>query len=122
MDALGRRDLSRLIAFADPEVEWRSFFATLGEDGVYRGHEGMRQLFQSFADVLDEPWYSPEEFFDVGDEVVVVLRWGGRGKGSGVEIEEREEAWIFTVQGGKIRHVMEFPSRRQALEAAGLQE
>jgi hypothetical protein len=27
MEALGRRDLSTLIDWADPEVEWHSFFA-----------------------------------------------------------------------------------------------
>ncbi len=31
LEALGERDLARLIAFADPEVEWHSFFAELGE-------------------------------------------------------------------------------------------
>ncbi len=43
MDALSRRDLSRLIALADPEIEWHSFFAEVGEGGVYRGHEGTRR-------------------------------------------------------------------------------
>ena len=33
MDALRRRDLSRLLSFADPEVEWQSLFAELGEGG-----------------------------------------------------------------------------------------
>jgi ketosteroid isomerase-like protein len=38
MDALSRRDLSRLIALSDPEIEWYSLFASLGEKGgVYRG-------------------------------------------------------------------------------------
>ena len=40
MDELSRRDLPGLVAFADPEVEWHSFFAEVGEGGVYRGHDG----------------------------------------------------------------------------------
>ena len=31
MDALSRRNVERLIEFADPEVEWHSFFAELGD-------------------------------------------------------------------------------------------
>ena len=45
LDALPRRDVSRLIALSDPEVEWQSFFAevALGEGGGYRGHDGIRR-------------------------------------------------------------------------------
>ena len=37
MDALSQGNFARLVALSDPEVEWRSFFAELGEKGVYRG-------------------------------------------------------------------------------------
>ena len=32
-DAVARMDLDRLIELTDPEVEWHSFFAQLGEGG-----------------------------------------------------------------------------------------
>ena len=51
MEAISRRDTDGLIALADPEVEWRSFFA-LGEAGVFRGHDGMRRYMKE----LDEAW------------------------------------------------------------------
>ena len=47
LDAVTRRDLSRLIALSDPEVEWRSFFAIGEEGGVYRGHDAMPQYITS---------------------------------------------------------------------------
>jgi hypothetical protein len=34
IDAFSQRDLSYLLAVADPEVEWHSFFAEIGEEGV----------------------------------------------------------------------------------------
>ena len=37
LDALNRRDLSRLIALTSPEIEWHSIFAELGEGGMYQG-------------------------------------------------------------------------------------
>jgi hypothetical protein len=45
MEALGRRDLSTLVDSADPEVEWHSFFAQLGEGG-YRGYDGTREYMK----------------------------------------------------------------------------
>ena len=52
MAALSRGDLASLIAGPDPEVEWHSFFAELGEGGVYRGHAGTRQYLGD----LGEAW------------------------------------------------------------------
>ncbi len=52
MEALSRQDLPRLLALTDPEIEWHSFFAELGEGGVYRGHDGTRQYIRD----LTEAW------------------------------------------------------------------
>jgi SnoaL-like protein len=53
LDAVAGRDLSRLIAFTDPKVEWHSFFAVLGEHGVYRGHDGLRQYVSDLHDAFE---------------------------------------------------------------------
>jgi ketosteroid isomerase-like protein len=110
-----------LLEFLDPQVEWE-VRVDLPDSDTYKGHEGMRRLFATFDEVLDRSWYSPQEFIDAGDQVVVALQWGGRGKTSGVAVEERDEAWIFTVRDGKVIRVKEYPSRNEALEAAGLRE
>jgi hypothetical protein len=39
---------------------------------------------------MDEMWFQPDDLILAGDQVVVPLRWGGRGKGSGIGFEERE--------------------------------
>ena len=70
---------------------------------------------------MDEVWFQPEDFILVGEEVVVPLRWGGRGKGSGVGFEERE-AWTFTLRDGVITRVIEYSTKQAALEAVGPRE
>jgi ketosteroid isomerase-like protein len=70
---------------------------------------------------MDDMWFEPDNLMLAGDRVVVPLRWGGRGKGSGVVFEERE-AWVFTVRDGVIVRVEEYGTREAALEAAGLKE
>ena len=104
--------------FLAEDVEWR-VRADLPDADIYRGHDGVRQLFARFADVMERIWFEAEEFIDTGEHVVVPLRWGGRGKGSAVEFEERE-AWIFTVRDMKIVEIREYATRELAVEAAGL--
>ena len=53
VDAVARRDAPRLLELTDPEVEWQSFLADLGEGGVYRGHDGMRRYVNDVEDALD---------------------------------------------------------------------
>jgi ketosteroid isomerase-like protein len=106
----------------DAEIQWEAR-RDLPDSSIYRGHDGVRQLLGRFYEVMDEIWFRPEEFIPVGeDRVAVVLRWGGKGKGSGVVLEETRETWLFTLTGGKVVRVQEFPTREQALEAAGLPE
>jgi hypothetical protein len=72
---------------------------------------------------MENMWFRPEEFIQVNEEEFVVpVRWGGRGKGSGLDFEESRETWMFFVRDRKIVRVKEFATREQALEAAGLRE
>jgi ketosteroid isomerase-like protein len=114
-------DLDAYLAELDAEIEWYPSIepGLEGKATVFRGHDDVRRAWD---DVVDETWYSPEEVIEAGDQVVVVLRWGGRGKGSGVGFEERGETWVFSVHDGKIMRVREYASKKEALEAAGLSE
>jgi ketosteroid isomerase-like protein len=108
--------------FLDPDVEWK-VRPDLPDADIYRGRDGVRQLYRRFEEVMDDIWFRPDEFIPVGSEQVVVpLRWGGTGKTSGVDFEESRETWVFTIRGGKIVRVQEFATREGALEAAGLRQ
>jgi len=104
--------------FLAEDVEWR-VRADLPDADIYRRHDGVRQMFARFTDVMESIWFEADELIDTGEHVVVRLRWGGRGKGSAVDFEERE-AWIFTVREMKIVEIREYATREQAVEAAGL--
>jgi hypothetical protein len=69
----------------------------LPDGGRYEGHDGLRRLRARFDELTDNRCYRPEEFVPVGDDQVVVpLRWGGRGKGRSLNFEERRETWVLT--------------------------
>jgi ketosteroid isomerase-like protein len=77
----------------------------------------MRGLQERFREVIDDLWFEPEDFVRAGNQVLVPVRWGGRGRGSGVTVEECAEAWVFTVEDGAITNVQEYASKKAALEA-----
>jgi ketosteroid isomerase-like protein len=121
MDALSRRDLPSLIAFADPEIEWHSFFAEVGEGGVYRGHDGTRR----YVSDLNEAWEIVRADVDggvgAGDVALLVGRIHYRGKGSGIETESAA-GWMLKFRDRKLVCFRAFRDPEQALEAAGLSE
>ena len=60
-----------------------------------------------------------EEYIDAGDRIVVDMRYRGRGRGSGIEVDDHLFE-VHTLRGGKIVRKVEFKTRSEALEAAGL--
>jgi ketosteroid isomerase-like protein len=74
---------------------------------------------REWAEAWEEIHYTPEEFTEAGDMVLVSVLYDGRGKGSGVRVEGR--FWyLFKLRNGKLLSWRLYPERAQALEAAGL--
>jgi ketosteroid isomerase-like protein len=69
-----------------------------------------------------EAWsVEPEEFFEHGDQIAVVVRARMRPEGSSAEIENRTGN-LWTLRDGKVVSMRMFPKPEKALEAAGLRE
>ncbi len=113
MDALTQRDLLRLIEVSDPEVEWHSIFAALGEGGVYRGRDGLRRWLSDLDDAWEIARVDLDDAIGVGDVVVLVGRLHYRGRGSGVE-SEAPTGWLFEFRDARCATgaPSENPSRR----------
>jgi ketosteroid isomerase-like protein len=106
-----QRGIASLFDFLADDIDWE-VRPDLPDAGRYQGHDGVRRLSARFDEVTDDRWYRPEEFVPVGDDQVVVpLTWGGRGKGSGLNFEERRETWVLTVRASKIVRIREFATR-----------
>jgi ketosteroid isomerase-like protein len=120
LDAVGRRNLARLVGFTDKEVEWRSFFAMF-EAGEYQGHDGIRQYLDDLGGAFEVLRPEADDLLDVGDVVIGVGRIYYRGKESGVEAEA-EAGWVFKFRDGKLLRFRAFKDPAEALEAAGLSD
>ncbi len=121
-DLLARdtRDWSGLAEIWHPEIELE---VTAGA-GTYQGIGEITRFYDSFSDLFSDYRVEAEEIIDTGDRVVTVERLSGRGlKGSdaGAWVHDRLFR-VMSFEAGRIRRVKEYPSREQALEAAGLRE
>jgi ketosteroid isomerase-like protein len=121
MEALGRRDLATLLACADPEVEWHSFFAELGQGGVYRGHDGTRQYMRDLDDAWEIVRADTDDVIAVGDVAVFVGRIHYRGKGSGIETDTAA-GWMLKFRDEKLIRFRAFRNPEEALARLGLSE
>jgi ketosteroid isomerase-like protein len=101
----------------DPEIEWDMTHVDVPDPEVYRGYEGLMDFERSWAESWETVAIEPLEYIDAGDRVISVLRQTGRGKLSGVEVEQHI-VQLWTLRGGKIIRMEMCPSREAALEAA----
>jgi ketosteroid isomerase-like protein len=120
LDAFERGDFDAAMEALDPRIEYD---LTHFPDGkVYLGHDGVREAFRIWLGTWEDYRQEIDEVIDLGeDEVVVVLREFGRGKGSGIEVE-RPTAGVWTLRDGKAVRIRFYAGKAEALEAAGLSE
>jgi ketosteroid isomerase-like protein len=106
------------LAPLDPDVEFIGFGPA---PGVVRGHDEVLKFTRRWVGAWEDYFFEPLEYRDLGDQVLVRVREGGRGKGSGVVVE-REAFQVWTCRGGKAVRCMNIVDEAEALEAAGLTE
>jgi ketosteroid isomerase-like protein len=90
--------------------------------GTYRGMDGWVRLSDELREVWDEWRVIPERFVEAGNRVVVFITVHARGRGSGVELEVREAAEIWTLREGKVTRVEIGLDPQEALKAVGLED
>lgn len=117
-DALGRRDIPTMDELSHQQAR---FSVRLGE---VRGRPyGYGELASYFAD-LDEVWdqvHQTATDLDPIDDarVVLTVRWQGRARSSGVEVDQLLGV-IVSLRDGKLVRVDAYQGRREALDALRL--
>jgi ketosteroid isomerase-like protein len=119
LDALNGRDSDALLALIHPDYEFHSRFAAV-ERGTYRGPEGIRDYFRDLEEGFADAHWELREVVDApGDEVVTVFQFIARGRKSGVPVDLLTPM-VWTFRDGKVWRNVIYPSKAEALKAAGL--
>ena len=117
-------NLDAFLAEADPEVEWHTAIerALEGTESTYRGHDGMREVWEEYR---GEAWggftSQVQEIRDLGESLLLLGHLEVSGRTTGIELGQ-EFGQLVTFRDGKILRSQDFLSHAQALEAAGLSE
>jgi ketosteroid isomerase-like protein len=114
-----RADFSS-VEWADQAVEFK--LQSGADESVHRGIEAMGQAWAEWLRAWDEFKVEANEFIDLGDDVLVLVEFGGRGKASGVPTEAMSGGCLFSFRDGRVIRLTTFTDPAGALEAAGLSE
>jgi uncharacterized protein len=118
--ALSARDMDFVLSLVDPEVELEVYTERPDmTDIVYRGHEGFLENLAELTEVFDDFRIEPEELTEGGDAIFAVVRAMGRGRSSGVDIDQRL-FHVWTIRDGKALRLEIHSDRERALQAAGI--
>jgi ketosteroid isomerase-like protein len=114
IDAWGRRDLQAVLEEMHPQCEVRGIEVR----ETLRGHDALAAGFRDWFDAFDEFTIHPEDFIADGDRVLVPVRQRARGKGSGVEVEQRFFQ-LFTLRDGMVFRFEEYSEESDVQKALG---
>jgi ketosteroid isomerase-like protein len=120
--ATNDRDFSRAMSHYTEDVELVADADSFLDRGIFKGRHAVGQWFGNWLAAF-EPGYhfDIEETRDLGDVVFLYATCYGRGRTSGVEVHS-QTGFLYSLRGGKIARVELYPSRAEALNAAGLSE
>ncbi len=121
VEAVARQNVAHLIELTDPEVEWHSIFAALGQGDVYRGHDGIRRYVSDLGDAWESMRLNIDQVLSIGAVVLMVGRLHYRGRGSGVETEA-PIGIVAKFRQARMVYMRAFQEPEQAFLSVGLSE
>lgn len=106
-------------SWADPEIEFA--FAGGPEPGSWTGLVGMAKGYREWLRAWEDFRATPEEYRVLdGERVLVLVRNSGRGKTSGLELEEQSVANLFHLRNEKVTRIVVYLDRELAFADLGL--
>ncbi len=110
-----------LLPFVRPDVVCYPFPEWV-EEGVYRGHDGVRKVATIWTDTFDDFRVEFDEVEDHGSNVVALGTISGLIKVTGAPLRQPMGVVYSSFRNGLIGEIHFFTTWQQALKAVGLEE
>jgi ketosteroid isomerase-like protein len=117
--AMERGDVHAVAQNAHPDIEFVNPPNAL-EPGTRHGVEGFKTGLRNLLDAFEDLRFESERIIDLGDRVVALGTWTGRGRGSSYAFEPLPYAFLVTLKDGLTIRYEWFAEHDEALRAAGL--
>ena len=115
IDAYNRRDFDAAVESFDPLVEWVLPERQSADSCV--GPARIRRFWEQLDEHMEELQLLPQEHVEAGDRIATRLRHYGRGKGSGVELDQELYHQVITFREGRMVRIEYFAEWDEALAA-----
>jgi ketosteroid isomerase-like protein len=121
LEVYNERSFEENVDLIDPDIVWDMSRVELPDGTSYTGPWEFRNFFNAWEEGFASEHMEAEEMLDAGDRVVVMVHHRGRGRLSGIEVDQRF-AMVWTLRAGRAVRMDMYPTREEALEAVGLSE
>jgi ketosteroid isomerase-like protein len=118
-EAMGHGDIDAILRFVDPEFEVAVPAELSAEPDTYRGHDGIRRYFATFAEAMDEISFQPQRFWETPDCVVADVVMSAKGRLTSIRVEQRF-AQVWLLRDARVFRATTYVKLADALRAAGL--
>ena len=106
--------------FLAPEFELHQASSIVDTAGVFHGRNAFRDSLDELSESFEDLTFEAERFLEApAGEIVVLVHARGRGRVSGVEIDNHI-AWVWTFRDEKAVRLVVYEDPGDALEAVGL--
>jgi ketosteroid isomerase-like protein len=99
-----------------PHMEWGWSDEFPGLDGVWDDRRDPNPRLHSWLREWDFWRVEADDYLELGDHVVVLASYHGRGKASGAEVHQ-QGAHVFQLRDGQVVRLEIFASREKAIES-----
>jgi ketosteroid isomerase-like protein len=113
IEALNRGDVDEMLARMHPDFEWRPLESS-PVARVYRGREQVRRYVEDWLNTFEDLRLDLEDPTQIADHVVAAVRGHGRGRASGLELDNHF-CQVWSLRGGTAVGMEEYATREQAL-------
>jgi ketosteroid isomerase-like protein len=123
-EAAARGDTAAVFALYDPDIEWDASRTSRGvmTGRVVHGRDALLKWLREWYEVWETIDDDLEGLIEANDDTIIsIMVQRGRGRASGVEVEDRL-ATVWTISEGKVTRVVWFPTEEEARQAVGLSQ
>jgi ketosteroid isomerase-like protein len=104
-----------------PDVQFRDLQNAPDLPETVRGRDSMRRVVAQWASVYEDYRADVVEYLDADPWVLVDVRWHGKGKGSGLQVDHRTVDACKVQDGKLVEYVVGYRDVAAALKAVGLE-
>jgi ketosteroid isomerase-like protein len=118
IEAYNRRDFDAAVECFDPLVEWVLPDRQSADSCI--GPARIRKFWEQIDEHMEELQLVPQEHVDAGERVATRLRHRGRGRESGIELDQELYHQVITFREGRMVRIEYFAEWDEALAAVGI--